>query len=160
MGERGGSIRPNATGTLTGLRLNHDRCDLARAVIEGTAMWLRMVTTKAVLSERIDALVATGGGARDPLNATIAAAIYQKPVIVPEVTEAGALGVAILAAKGVGIIEDQADAAANWVRTRVIEQPTPELVDRYAEVFERFIRTEQVLRALEQMASSSSVAVA
>ncbi len=160
MGERGGSIRPNATGTLTGLRLNHDRCDLVRAVIEGTAMWLRMVTTKAVLSERIDALVATGGGARDPLNATIAAAIYQKPVIVPEVTEAGALGVAILAAKGVGIIEDQADAAANWVRTRVIEQPTPELVDRYAEVFDRFIRTEQVLRALEQTASSSSVAVA
>lgn len=160
MGERGGSTRPNATGTLTGLRLNHDRCDLVRAVIEGTAMWLRVVTTNAVLSERIDSLVATGGGARDPLNATIAAAIYQKPVIVPEVTEAGALGVAILAAKGVGIIQDQADAAANWVRTRLIEQPTPELVDRYAEVFDRFIRTEQVLRALEQTASSSSVAVA
>jgi xylulokinase len=160
MGERGGSIRPNATGTLTGLRLNHDRCDIVRAVIEGTAMWLRMITTNALLSERIDALVATGGGARDPLNATIAAAIYQKPVIVPEVTEAGALGVAILAAKGVGIIEDQADAAANWVRSRRVEQPTPELVDRYAEVFDRFVRTEQVVRVLEQAPPTSSVAVA
>ena len=123
-------------------------------------MWLRMITTNAVLSERIDALVATGGGARDPLNATIAAAIYQKPVIVPEVTEAGALGVAILAAKGVGIIEDQADAAANWVRSKRVEQPTPELVDRYAEVFDRFVRTEQVVRLLEQAPPTSSVAVA
>jgi xylulokinase len=145
MGERGGAIRPDATGTLTGLRLTHRRCDLARAVVEGTALWLRAVAAPAMDRERIDALVISGGGARQALNATIAAAIYRMPVIVPEVVETGALGAALLAARGLGLLP----AGTGWVRARRVEEPAVWLADRYAEVFETFVRTERVLRALE-----------
>jgi xylulokinase len=145
MGERGDAIRPGATGTLTGLRLTHQRGDLVRAVVEGTALWLRAVAAPAMDRERVDALVISGGGARQPLNATIAAAIYRMPVIVPEVVETGALGAALLAARGLGLLP----AGAGWVRTRRVEEPSGRLADRYAEVFERFVRTERALRALE-----------
>jgi sugar (pentulose or hexulose) kinase len=145
MGERGDAIRPDATGTLTGLGLTHQRCDLVRAVVEGTALWLRAVAAPAMERERIDALVISGGGARHALNATIAAAIYRMPVIVPEVVETGALGAALLAARGLGLLP----ADAGWVRTRRVEEPAGWLADRYAEVFETFVRTERTLRALE-----------
>jgi xylulokinase len=145
MGERGDAIRPDATGTLTGLRLSHRRCDLARAAVEGTALWLRAVAAPAMERERIDALVISGGGARQALNATIAAAIYRMPVIVPEVVETGALGAALLAARGLGLVP----ADARWARARRVEEPAGWLADRYAEVFEAFVRTERALRALE-----------
>jgi xylulokinase len=145
MGERGDAIRPDATGTLTGLRLTHRRCDLVRAVLEGTALWLRAVAAPAMARERIRALVISGGGARQPLNATIAAAIYRVPVIVPEVTETGVLGTAILAARNLGILP----AGAGWVRTRRVEEPAGWLADRYAEVFETFARTERAMRTFE-----------
>jgi xylulokinase len=145
MGERGDAIRADATGTLTGLRLTHQRCDLVRAVVEGPALWLRAVAAPAMERERIDALVISGGGARHALNATIAAAIYRMPVIVPEVVETGVLGAALLAARGLGLLP----ADAGWVRTRRVEEPAGWLADRYAEVFETFVRTERTLRALE-----------
>jgi xylulokinase len=152
MGERGDAIRPDATGTLTGLRLTHQRCDVVRAVVEGTALWLRAVAAPAMDRERVDALVISGGGARQPLNATIAAAIYRMPVIVPEVVETGALGAALLAARGLGLLP----AGTGWVRTRRVEEPSGRLADRYAEVFETFVRAERALRALETEPLTSS----
>jgi xylulokinase len=157
MGERGGAIRPHASGTLTGIRLTHQKRDIARAVLEGTAMWLRLVTTDALTTRRIDALIVSGDGARNPLNSVIAAALYQKPVIVPEVVEAGALGVALLTAEGVGLIESRADAASKWIQTKTIVNPDPELVSLYSAVFERFVRTEQMLREQEDFNSQGSV---
>lgn len=145
MGERGDAIRPDATGTLTGLRLTHRRCDLVRAVVEGTALWLRAVAAPAMNRERVDALVISGGGARQALNATIAAAIYRLPVIVPEVTEAGLLGAALLCARGLGLLAP----GDGWLRARRVEEPAGWLADRYAEVFDTFVRAERVLRALE-----------
>ncbi len=156
MGERGDSVRPDATGTLAGLRLSHDRCDLVRAVLEGTALWLRAVSAKAAANEDIESLVISGGGAREPLNAEIAAAIYQVPVVVPEVTETAALGVAMLAARGLGILGSDIAWPGGWVRTRMVHEPSPLLVDRYAAVLDAFLRTEQAMRALEPEPRSAS----
>ena len=149
MGERGDSMRPDATGTLAGLRLSHNRGDLARAVLEGTALWLRAVSGKEVASQGIRSLVISGGGARVPLNADIAAALYQVPVIVPDVIEAGALGVAMLAARSLGVLGPGAASASDWVGTGSVHEPAPLLVDRYAAVLQQFVRTEQAMRALE-----------
>jgi xylulokinase len=145
MGERGNVTRPDATGTLTGLRLTHRRCDLVRAVLEGTALWLRAVAAPALARERVHALVISGGGARHPLNATITAAIYRVPVIVPEVTETGVLGTAVLAARNLGILP----ADVGWARTRRVEEPADWLADTYSEIFETFARTERAMRKLE-----------
>jgi xylulokinase len=148
-GERGGELRPSATGTLAGLRLTHGRSDLARAVLEGTAMWLWSVAAPAIMSEPIESFIVSGGGARDPLNSVIAASIYARPVLIPEVIEAGALGSALLAAIGIGLVHGCADTASTWVRIRAIQEPEPDLVAIYREVYDRFCRTERVVRSLE-----------
>jgi xylulokinase len=153
MGERGDEVRPDATAVFTGLRLGHDRCDLARATMEGTALWLRLVTAGALDAAGVAGLVLSGGGANAPLNAAIAAAVYGIPVIVTEIVESSALGVALLAAKGIGIVDDLADAAHAWVRTSYREEPTEQLVDCYAEILERFARIEAALRAVENVSS-------
>jgi sugar (pentulose or hexulose) kinase len=67
----------------------------------------------------------------------------------PEVAETGALGVAILAAQSLGILQADAAAASRWVRIRLVREPVPRLVEVYAEVFEAFLRTEQAMLALE-----------
>jgi len=148
-GERGGALRPSATGTLAGLRLAHGRSDLARAVLEGTAMWLWSLAAPAMTSDPIESFIVSGGGARDPLNAIIAAAIYGRPVLIPEVVEAGALGSALLAAIGTGLVHGCADTASRWVRIRTIQKPEPDLVAVYRQVYERFSQTERVMRSLE-----------
>jgi xylulokinase len=149
-GERGGHLRPAATGTLAGFRLSHGRSDVARAVLEGTAIWLRSVAAPSLAAEPVDSLIVSGGGARDPLNSVIAAAIYAKPVLIPEVVEAGALGCAVLAAIGTGLAHGCANTASAWVRIRAVQEPEPDLVAIYREVCERFSRTEQLMRSLER----------
>ena len=149
LGERGGAIRPSATGTLAGLRLSHGRGDMVRAVLEGTAMWLRVVTEPAMADEPVDSLVVSGGGARNRLNSVIAASIFGRPVLIPEVVEAGALGSALLAAVGTGLVQGCAETASAWVRIRAVEEPDPELVTVYQGLHERFTRTERVMRSLE-----------
>jgi sugar (pentulose or hexulose) kinase len=148
-GERGGEVRPSATGTLAGLRLTHGRDDMARAVLEGTAMWLHSVTAQSMAPEAIESIIVSGGGAREPLNSVIAAALYRRPVLIPEVVEAGALGTALLAAVGTGLVHGCADTATAWVRVKTIVDPDPDLAEAYAELYERFLRTEAVLRTLE-----------
>jgi xylulokinase len=148
-GERGGAIRPSATGTLAGLRLSHGRGDMVRAVLEGTAMWLRVVTEPAMAVEPVHSLVVSGGGARNRLNSVIAASIFGRPVLIPEVVEAGALGSALLAAMGAGLVQGCAETASAWVRIRAVEEPDPELVTVYQGLHERFTRTERVMRSLE-----------
>jgi len=118
-------------------------------VLEGTTLWLRAVSAKAAANEDIESLIISGGGAREPLNSQIAAAIYQVPVLVPEVTETAALGVAMLAARSLGIVGADTASAGGWVRTRMVHEPSPLLVDRYAAVLDAFLRTEQAMRALE-----------
>jgi hypothetical protein len=115
----------------------------------GTAMWLRVVTEPAMADEPVQSLVVSGGGARNRLNSLIAAAIFGRPVLIPEVVEAGALGSALLAAMGVGLVQGCAETASAWVRIRAVEEPDPELVRVYQGLHERFTRTECVMRSLE-----------
>ncbi|WP_436761767.1 xylulokinase [Streptosporangium sp. V21-05] len=103
MGERGDGPRPAARGSVLGLTLAHGRADLARAVLEGTAMWLRAIAG-AELERRDPAeLVAVGGGARSDLWLRILAAVLDRDLTVPETTEAGLLGGALIAATAVDL---------------------------------------------------------
>lgn len=60
----------------------------------------------------------------------------------------GALGVAMLAARSLGIVGTAA-AAYDWFHVRHVHEPSPLLIDRYAGVIAAFVQTEQVIRTLE-----------
>lgn len=92
--------RPDATATLFGMTLAATtRPDLARAAIEGLlcglADGLRAVQAQGVVAERI---LLIGGAAQNPAVSTIAAQVFDVPVVVPSPGEYVALGAAAQAA--------------------------------------------------------------
>ena len=148
MGERGGGMRPHARGALFGLTLAHRRPDVVRAVLEGTAFWLKTTTALYFGQDPIGEFLAMGGGARSPLWRSIFAAVFDRPLLVPEVVDGGALGAAMLAAVGTGLASSYADLGRRWTRIAYVEQPDPVLVDRYSQVYEDFTRLESALSPL------------
>ncbi|GAA5005221.1 xylulokinase [Actinopolymorpha pittospori] len=155
MGERGGVMRPHARGTLYGLTLAHQRADVVRSVLEGTAIWLHMVS-EAYTSQQIGDLMVFGGGARSPLWRQICGAVFGRPLLLPRVTEGAALGVAMLAAVSQGIASGYLDLARRWGNVAQVEVPDPRLVETYACIDARYRRLEATIATLEEAGTGES----
>ncbi len=98
-GERTPNL-PDATATLFGMTLaSTTRANLARAAIEGLlcglADGLDAVLATGVIAER---LLLVGGAAQNAAVATIAAQVFDLPVVVPQPAEYVAIGAAVQAA--------------------------------------------------------------
>jgi xylulokinase len=148
MGERGGGMRPHARGALFGLTLAHRRADVLRAVLEGTAFWLRATTEPQIRATDPGALVAFGGGARSALWRGIFAAVFGRPLLVPEVVEGGSLGAAMFAAVGTGLRRSYGELGAEWVRIVGVDSPDPRLQATYEALYADFLRLEETLSPL------------
>jgi xylulokinase len=157
LGERGGEMRPDARGALLGLSLAHDRSDILRAVIEGTVLWLRAVTDAYGSAESMGSLIAYGGAVQDPLWRQVTAAVYQRPLLIPRVTEGAALGLAKLGAVGTGIASGYRDLSREWTDIAAVEEPSRDMLEIYAEIYDRYRRSEAVLAALDELYSPSTV---
>jgi xylulokinase len=107
--------RPDATGTLTGLRTLHDRADLARAAAEGVVHGLLdgldALEAQGVPTDR--RLVLTGGGARSSAVRQIMADLSGRPVEVHADAEMVARGAAVQAAAILSGTEPS-DVSAEW----------------------------------------------
>jgi xylulokinase len=151
LGERGGEIRPNARGAFYGLTLAHGRADIFRSVLEGTALWLKATTEPQVARQPVADFLLMGGGARSPFWRQIVAAVYQKQLLVPEVVDGGALGAAMFAAVGTGLRRGYLELAAECVRVAAVEEPNPDLVERYASLYRDYLRIEATIARLESL---------
>jgi xylulokinase len=92
--------RPDATGTLAGLRTSHDRADLARAAVEGVVHGL-LDGLDALAAQGITLdgrLVATGGGAKSRAVRRVLADLTGRAVEVHADAEMVARGAAVQAA--------------------------------------------------------------
>lgn len=133
--------RPDATGTITGLRTDITRAGLARAAVDGVVCGLLdgfdAVRDLATIDGRI---VLTGGGARSVAVRRVLAGLVDLPVIVSEVAEAVATGAAVQAAA----VAEQVDHAVIQERWGLGGGATTEpavvpdgVRDRYAELRDR-----------------------
>ena len=107
--------RPNATGTLAGLRTSHDRADLARAAVEGIIHGLLdgLDALHARGVGRDGRLVLTGGGARSRAVRQVLADLSGRPVELHTDTEMVARGAAVQAAATLASA-DPSEVAAAW----------------------------------------------
>ncbi|MFT3972152.1 MAG: FGGY-family carbohydrate kinase [Amaricoccus sp.] len=121
---------PDARGFLFGLDLQTRPARLVRAVMEGVA--LAMVDCYGALQTEVTSIRITGGGARSAIWREICAAAVNRPLLLPEVEETGALGVAMLATVATGLHPDLATAATRMVRIAEKITPDPTLSARYA----------------------------
>ena len=119
--------RPDATGTLAGLRTSHGRADLARAAVEGVVHGL-LDGLDALLAQGLTAggrVVLVGGGARSRAVRQVLADLSGRPVEAHTDAETVARGAAVQAA-AVLAGADPAALAAAWRPTAdaVVEPAT------------------------------------
>ncbi|PBC56638.1 xylulokinase [Rhodococcus sp. ACPA1] len=127
--------RPNATGSVHGLRLaNSTPAHLARAAVEGLLCGLAdgidHLTAQGVTVRRI---LLVGGGARSQALCELAPAIFGAPVLVPQPAEYVAIGACRQAAWTLA----ETPEPPKWDQTstrRYEADPAPEVRERYSSV--------------------------
>jgi xylulokinase len=135
LGERSPYWNPHARGAFVGLAMTHGRPEMARAVLEGVALNLRLILDAFQTQEiEIPAVRLIGGGARSPLWRQILADVLGLPILLPElITEATSLGAAIAGGVGVGVFDSFA-TADRFIHVNEAARPEASAQVRYAEL--------------------------
>lgn len=136
MGERSPVWDAKASGSFVGLNLIHTRDHMYRAVLEGVSFALRHnIEAGALGAAALDArLIVVGGAARSDLWMQIIADVTGRPVFTIEQEVEAAMGAAMLAAYGVGLVTDE-DVRRGWVTLTPRAQPDPDAVRTYDAFF-------------------------
>src|ERR1700730_12415713 len=122
----------NSRAQFVGLTSGHNAGHLHRAVMEGVAFASRRnIETMKSRFNKLERLVAAGGGARTRLWLEIKASVYGCPILTPADPECGVLGCAMLAGVGAGIFDSIRDAVHRLVRYDAEILPDPSWSDRY-----------------------------
>jgi len=135
--------RRYAFGAFAGLRLQHNRGDIILGLLRGVAaQTAAALETMTRAGYEVDALRMIGGGARSEYWAQLVADASGHPVSLPSVTEAAALGAAMLAAIGAGALPD-VHAAGRLIAIHHHVQPranagglTPATMGEYVEALD------------------------
>ena len=132
LGERSPYWNPHARGAFIGLQRHHGRPEIARAVLEGVALNLRIgLEAFEEMGAPIAAVDAIGGGAASDTWLQILADAWGKPVRRRSlVDEANALGAAVVGGVGVGLFDDF-DVAPGFSEVGRAFEPEPERHERF-----------------------------
>ncbi len=114
----------DSTGIIAGLRLETSRGQVLKGLIEGVAFYLKeVIDSLPETGIQCQDYRAVGGGSQSDVWVQICADIFGQPFSRPVITEAGALGAAIIAGVGSGIFEDFAQGVAAMVRLERTFEP-------------------------------------
>lgn len=131
-------VAPHARAGFHGLHDGHTRADLVRAVYEGLALSIR--DCYAVMPAPVSEIRLTGGAARSTFLCQLIADSLNARVIVPEGSEFGARGAALLAAVGVGAYASVQQAVRGMVSGGTARTYLPDAARTaaYAESYVRY----------------------
>ena len=150
-GERSPIWDSEASATWIGLRLNHTRADMIRAVFEGTAFGLRQIMGLAEKKWGLHPhrMIGVGGGSHSRFWAQIKADILNLEYGTTEFQDAGALGAAMLGAVAGGYFSGLQDAALPSVKisSHWIKPSSPHRQEIYQRHFEIFTNLYPLLAA-------------
>lgn len=137
-----------------GLDAAHNRADLARAVLEGTAYEIEFIrrVAEGVTGMPVDQITVSGGGTRNPHWMQIKADISGCRLEVLDMPEATLLGAALVAGIGCGVYPDAQTASATADHSeRTIYLPDPARHKTYTHYYEYgFLALQTPLRATAQ----------
>jgi FGGY-family pentulose kinase len=142
---------PISRGVFHGLTLKHQRAHLFRAVIEGVSFGSELILeTMRNNGFKPDRIVIAGGATRSPLWLQIHADVSNLPLTLTKVSDAPALGCAILAAAGAGIYPDIQTAADKMVQVSGVIEPNSEKHKEYQLFYENYKQTYQTVSILRK----------
>lgn len=149
MGERTPHLDADCRGMFFGLSAMHTRRDLLRAVMEGVTYSLNdCLNILAGMNVAPKTMLACGGGGKSPLWRQMLADVMNCPVATTVNTEGPALGVAILASVGAGLYPSVQEACREMIRINPAQDPIPENVPKYAEVYALYTELYKANKAL------------
>jgi xylulokinase len=136
MGERSPVWDGKASGAFVGLSLYHQRRHLYRAVLEGVTFALRHNIEAGAQGTATldDELIVVGGAARSDLWMQIIADVTGRPVLTIEQDVEAAMGAALLAAFGVGLVSAE-EVRRGWVTLAPRATPRPGATKIYDGMF-------------------------
>ncbi len=140
-GERGPFVASDARAMLTGLSTRTGLMDLVRSVYEGLAFAAR--DCYAAMGHVPEEIRIAGGAARSKAFKRIMASVLGAPLRESSREEAGAAGVAMMAAVAIGAYPDMAACAARWVTPTLGDTVSPDqgLAALYDELFPIYVAT-------------------
>jgi xylulokinase len=129
----------STSGVITGLKLDTTRGDILKGIMEGVVFYHKtVVDSVADAGIALNELRAVGGGSKSDAWLQISADILGKPMVRARVSEAGCLGVAILAGAGTGAFRDIEEGVGAMVSLGERFEPDPARQRAYAERFARY----------------------
>ena len=131
----------DSCGVMAGLKLETSRGEILKGLIEAMTFYIRATfETLPGAGLAVEDFRAVGGGSKSDVWIQISADILGRPIIRPEVNEAGVLGAAILAGVGCGIFPSLEAGAGTMVRLGRTFDPDPNKQVLYAERFAKYQR--------------------
>ena len=135
-------------GAVLGLRLTTKRGEVLRALVEGVALEMRLnVDILEAAGLQVREFRAIGGGARSAALTQLKADVLGRPITTLAVTEAGCLGVAMLACAADAGAKPQ-ELVDAWVRTESVVEPDRARASQYDERFEAYREVYPAVREL------------
>jgi xylulokinase len=111
----------DSSGVLVGLKLETQRGDILKGLLEGVTFYEREVLDALPAAGiKVETCRAVGGGSKSDSWLQLTADIFGIPVLRPRVTEAGVLGAAVIAGVGAGVFSsfnEGVDAMVSLDRT-------------------------------------------
>jgi xylulokinase len=125
-------------GAILGLRLTTTRGQVLRALVEGVAMEMRL-NLQILLESGLDVqqLRAIGGVAKSPAMVQLKADVLHRPITTMAVTEAGCLGVGMLACAADQSVSPR-ELAKSWIKTGPAIEPDARHAARYDALFNAY----------------------
>ncbi|MCJ7701152.1 MAG: FGGY family carbohydrate kinase [Anaerolineales bacterium] len=137
----------DSCGLVAGLRLETSRGEILKGIIEGAAYYLKeVVDSLPVTAIRSEDYRAVGGGSKSDAWVQTCADIFGQPFTRPAITEAGALGAAIIAGVGSGLFASFEEGVAAMVKLDRTFEPEPNRHQRYQDRYQRYRRLWPVMR--------------
>jgi xylulokinase len=146
---------PLCRGAFVGLTAAHGRQHLLRAAIEGVCYELKQVlkVLESASSYRLEEIYTTGKVIQSELWLQTKADITGKRLRVPRLSEAAALGAALLGGIGVGLYGSPKEAVASLAAESLVVEPQRELVAFYQAQYDSFYS--QIYPALRDLYHST-----
>jgi xylulokinase len=160
-GERLGAHR-NARAQFFGLGAAHGLAHMNRAILEGVAFAgaRHLQIMEKASGQKIERVIASGGGAKTELWLRIKASVYGVPIVVPEEQECGILGCGAMGAVATGQFNSLGEAVSTFVRYADEIKPDPAWQEKYRRmqpVFDKlYFNSQSLYDDLDALAAAES----
>jgi len=129
----------NTAGVFSGIRLDSNRGDILKGIIQGIIFDLKMTLDSLDQEEVvIKDFRAVGGGSRSDTWVQTCADILNATMTLPENSESGVLGSAVITCVGLKKFQDYPTAIENMVGIKKVFYPNEKYRDGYKELFGHF----------------------